>query len=818
MSPDAPRSTTDAPSPPRTVPCTHCNLPVPPGLIEPGEEEQFCCASCRTVYHAIRSCGLESFYAIRDRAEAETQRASHADRTYDEFDDEAFVEQHVRTRPDGLSQAELYLEGVHCAACVWLVEKLPSVAEGVVSARLDLRRRVAEITWSPEAISLSRIARRLNGLGYPPHALGGSDAHVLERLETRRHLARIAIAGACAGNAMLAAIAMYAGDASGMADQYRHLLRVVSALIGIIALGWPGSVFFRGAWSAIRTRTPHMDLPIALGLFVGGVTGLINTIRGEGEVYFDSLAVLVLMLLVGRFVQYRQQRRAEERLASLFALTPRRARRVRGDETQDVPVDALMVGEIVEIHAGESVPVDGVVVDGRGGVDTSLMTGESMPVTVGPGDALTAGSVNLESTLRARVEASGDETRLAKIARLVSDAAGEKPRIVQFADRISGWFLAVVTLAALGTFAAWWPIDPTAAAQHATALLIVACPCALGIATPLVLAIAIGRSAQRNIFIKSGHVLELLARPGTIVLDKTGTITEGAMSVTRWWGDASAPAIAAAMERQSTHPVARALAASSDSDVPPADDLKFHPEGVEGTVDGKRVVVGSPVFVGQTCCFGSEAQDQIEQCLAAAQTPTAIGIDGEVVAVAWISDALRTDAKRSIDELRAMGWRTMIASGDQPATVGAIAAALDIDPSHASGRVSPERKLELIRELLGADDSQTVVMVGDGVNDAAALAAASVGLAVHGGAEAALGAADAYFATSGLGRITSLVRAARKTVRTIRTVLAFSLAYNVIGVVLAAAGVIGPLFAALLMPASSFTVIATALAMRTFDD
>ena len=806
-------------APLQPVHCDHCGLPVPPGLIDPNESKQFCCSACRSVWQAIHESGLESFYALRDDDDAPRQKASTSNRHYEEFDDPAFADQYVNQREDGLCEAQLYLEGVHCSACVWLVEKLPAVADGVVHARLDLRRRVVDIVWDPQATQLSRIARRLHRLGYPPHAAHRAEDASIHRHENRKHLIRIAIATACAGNGMLAAIALYAGDASGMAEPYRHLLRAVSALIGLIALAWPGAVFFRGAWSAIRTRTAHMDLPIALGLSVGGISGLVNTLRGQGDVYFDSLAVLVFMLLVGRYVQYRQQRHADERLGSLFSLTPRHARRVRGDDIAEVPVAALVVGDIVEVHAGESLPVDGIVIDGSTEVDASLMTGESLPAAVTVGQNVVAGTVNLRRPIRVRVEASGDQTRLMKLVELVTEAARAKPRVVQFADRMSGWFVVVVTLAATATFAAWWPIDPGRATSNAVALLIVACPCALGIATPLALAVAIGRAAQRGILIKSGHVLERLARAGTIVLDKTGTLTRGRMGVTRWWGDEAAGPLAAALESAATHPAGRAIADWTPDPSVKAADIEHHSAGVVGTVDGRRVAVGSVGFVTtRGFVLDERGESEATDCLAAAQTPIAIGVDGRIVAVAWIADAPRPDAPQALEDLRAMGWRLTVASGDQPAVVDAVAGQLGIDPQQARGNMSPEDKLELIRQLQQQPDAQPVVMVGDGVNDAAALAAASVGMAVHGGAEAALAAADAYTATDGLGRITALVRASRRTMRTIRAAMGISLIYNATCVGLAATGFIGPLIAALVMPASSFTVVGLALASRTFDE
>ncbi len=808
-----------APGDPATQPvtCTHCGLPVPRGLVEPDTAEQFCCNGCRTVYEMIHACGLDGYYTLRDDATGDMQQARTTSRSYKEFDEPDFAEQHITTSPAGLKTIELYLEGVHCTACVWLVERLPMIEPGVVECRLNYRQHTARITWDDTATPMSKVARRLDRLGYPPHPLHDATDTELHRMENRKQLIRIAVAGACAGNAMLAAIALYAGDAQGMAESYRSLLRWTSMLIGIVALLGPGRVFFRGAIAALRTRVPHMDMPIALGLGVGGIAGAWHTVTASGEVYFDSLAALVFLLLLGRYIQYRQQRRADERLSALYALTPRTALRVQGDELVETAIESLRPGEIVEVPAGGSVPVDGVVCRGNSEVDRALLTGESIPVAVTEGDAVNAGSVNLASPIRVRVDAAGQATRLARLIELVSHAAGDKPRIVQFADRISGWFVVVVSLAAAVTFAVWWSHNPAEAVDHAVALLIVACPCALGLATPLAVAVAIGRAARNKVLIKSGHVLEQLAGRGTIVLDKTGTLTEGRMTLASWWGDESIRPAVAALEKQCQHPVADALAGDGKVDETiDAQIVQRSSNGIEGSAGDRSYAIGSVSFIESLgITIPPAATEQIQRNLTDRLTPVVVAVDGGVSAVAGVGDALREETRRAIDALQEMGWRLHIASGDHPEIVSHIAGQLGLDPADARGGMSPEDKLDRVREL---GEAGPVVMVGDGVNDAAAMAASSVGLAVHGGAEAALAAADAYFASPGLGGVTRLFIAAKRTLRTIRLALGVSLAYNAVAVALAAAGIIGPLIAAVIMPLSSLTVVLIAMSANTFDE
>lgn len=802
------------------VACDHCGLAVPAGLIEPGAAQQFCCRGCRTAYELIHACGLEPFYRLRDR-ETDWQRlpAAGTGRRYDEFDDAAFAGLYVRESPQRLRQVELYLEGVHCAACVWLIERLPTVVAGVVEARLALHRSLVQVVWDPAQVALSRIARVLDALGYPPHPARSAAARAARTAEDRRWLWRIALAGALAGNVMLMAIALYAGMFDGIGRAEWTLFRYGSMVLGLVSLVGPGRVFFRGAWAALRTRTPHLDLPIAVGLGVGGAGGVYHTLTGIGEIYFDSLTVLIFLLLVGRFLQHRQQRRADDALELLFSLSPRRARRMEGETVQDVPVEALAAGDVVEVRAGESLPADGVVIAGGSSVDQSLLTGESLPVSVGVGQRLAAGTLNLEATLRVRVEATGRQTRVGQLMQLVEDCARRRAPIVQLADRIAAWFTGAVIFLAVMTFAIWRGLDADRALDQAVALLIVACPCALGLATPLALAVAIGRAAKRNILIKGGDTLERLTRPGVILLDKTGTLTVGRIQLQAWHGSEAVKPAVLAIERHSSHPIARAIAAAllDEGVVPVEGPIQVQQTaqgGIAATVDARAVLIGSLPFVqSQDVAVTQRDRAWIDACTHRGLSPVCVARDGVIEAVIGLGDALRQDAERAIMSLRAMGWTVGILSGDHPALVQRVARALQIDPAQAHGGLMPEEKLAMVEQHAARG---TVVMVGDGVNDAAALAAATVGVAVHGGAEASLAASDVYLARPDLASLVELMQAARRTIGVVRRNLLASLGYNALAVSLAVAGAINPLIAAVLMPISSLTVLSLSLGARTF--
>ncbi len=803
------------------VRCTHCGLPVPLGLVDPAAGEQFCCQGCRTVYQVIHGCGLDRFYRLRESADATATPARTTQRQYGEYDDGVFRGLYCQTLADGAQATELYLEGVHCAACVWLVEKLPQVLPGVIESRLDMRRCLVRIRWQDERVKLSRIARMLDSLGYPPHPARDVRAREMRRREDHRFLIRIGVAAACAGNVMTLAFALYGGMFSGIEAEYARLFRWTSMLFGLIALLWPGSLFFRGAWAALRTRTAHLDLPIALGLLAGGLAGSVNAVLDRGEIYFDSLTMLVFLLLVGRWIQRRQQRWTGDAVELLFSLTPTSARRVVDGRIEEVPIEAVTPGDLIEVRAGDSVPVDGVVLEGHSTLDQSLLSGESRPVAVEPDQAVSAGTVNVASRLVIRVKAVGDQTRVGRLMNLVEECSRRRAPIVQFADRVAVWFVVVLLTLSAVTFAVWLWLAPQRAIDNAVALLIVACPCALGLATPLALTVAIGRAARRGILIKGGEVLELLARPGVLILDKTGTITAGKTRVISWVGSDDAKTWVAALESHSAHPVAVALRAVAGTDsareshpLDVRETVQTPGGGLTGLIDSRRLVVGSPRFVRAHDVVVPAEMDAAERvAVLAGMTPVFVAVDGRCVAVAGLGDPIREDAASALAELRRLGWSLRILSGDHPEVVAAVAEQLQVPPEAAAGNVTPEEKVAYVERLR---QHGSVVMVGDGVNDAAALSAATVGIAVHGGAEASLSAADIYLSRPGLTPVVDLVGAASSTVRAIQRSLVASLIYNTLAASLAVTGVIGPLVAAILMPLSSLTVLTLAFASHTF--
>lgn len=820
-----------APESSRTALCAHCQVRIGAELLqERGEGELlFCCSGCETVYHLLRDVGLDEYYDYRARTGGVGEPVRESSAQYSEFDAESFRALYCRDEGE-LRSAEFALSGLHCAACVWLVERLPRVVPEVREARVNFEKSTVRVLWDPRQISLSRVGRSLARLGYAPSAPRGLPQEQRRQKELRSLFVRIGVAGACAGNVMLMAFALYSSDggaaaASTMDEGTRRFFEIGSLLLSLPAL-FAGGLFFRGAWAALRTRTPHMDLPIAIGILVAFAWGALGVIRGSGELYFDSITTLIFLLLIGRYLQRRHQLSAAEAAELLHSVTPAWATRVQDLDAEtpaleQIAVESIAIGDVVQVQSGDVLPIDGVIERGRSALDMSLLSGESEPVEVQEGQQVQAGCLNRGGLLWVRAETQASDTRVAQLVHAVERSLSERTPLVSQADRLAGKFTLVILSLSLITAVVWSVLEPARALPHALSLLIVACPCALAMATPLSLSAAARRAARRKILFFRVQAMERLARSSEILFDKTGTLTEGRLTLARWDGDPLALEIARAAESISEHPVARALRqqGSSTARVELEELREELGHGITGKYDGESLWVGSTRFVRRHVSFGEEIERRLEEGPAGA-SPLLVAWGDRVRAIGWLEDRLRDGVGHSLRRLHESGHRLVLLSGDHPNVVSRVAEQLREETripelfSEVRGGQSPEEKLEFVVGRLGR--SRTVVMVGDGVNDAGALARADVGIAVHGAAEASRLSADVFLADAGARDLVELMTGAARTLAVIRRGILFSLAYNVVGVSLAMTGLLNPLVAAVLMPLSSLTVVTNAYRSKTF--
>jgi Cu2+-exporting ATPase len=788
-----------------TTQCFHCGEPVPAGLRLSvriaGESRPMCCEGCKAAAEFIRDAGLADYYRFRDSPAPRPETAPDDSwSTYDRPE----VQTPLVARRGETASVNLLLEGLRCSACGWLIERRLERLAGVTSISVNPATGRAHLEWRIGELPLSSILRAIHGLGYRPHLLGAADTLEVAVRERRQAMKRLALAGLGMTQVMMFAVALYAGAFDGMDPVFRQYLRLVSMLVATPVLLYSGRPFLAGAWGSLRSGQFGMDVPVALALLLAWSASTFNTLAGQGEVYFDSVTTFIFLLSLGRFAEMAARHRAGSTSDALLRLQPASAIRFSGAATERVPVSALHVGDTVLVPVGETFPADGTLVAGATTVNEAMLTGEAHALKRGVGDAVLGGSINLSQPARVRIDALGHETVLASIVRLLERAQTERPAIARMADRWSSWFVGGVLLAAVVVALAWLAVDPERAFGTTLAVLVVTCPCALSLATPTAITAATSSLARRGLLITRAETIETLAHTDRVVLDKTGTLTLGEPLVSRCTPLGSLEAerclrIAAGLERTSTHPIARAFQQVANPLPAPEQASGEAGEGLEGRYDGVRYRLGRRDFVAAIAGTADRAD-----------AGTYLGRDGEWLAEIEITDALRPGAREAVLRLARQGIAVEIASGDHAAAVAAIARQTAIADHHA--RLRPEDKMALVRAHEAA--GETVLMVGDGINDAPVLAAASVSIAMGAGTSLAQSSAGAVLMAADLDILPTAVETARRTVGVIRQNLGWAVAYNLAALPLAALGYIPPWAAAIGMSTSSLLVVANALRLR----
>jgi len=798
--------------------CFHCGQPVPPGshyqAVIDGQARPMCCPGCEAVANAIIEAGLADFYRYRtDNAPNPNQLVPDALETLDLYDRPEVQQRFVSGEPEE-REAALILEGITCAACVWLSERHVGRLPGVLEFSVNYSTQRARVRWDERQIHLSDILKAISAIGYLAHPYDPRHQAKVHERERGRALRRLAVAGLGMMQVMMLAVALYAGEDQGMSPDMMHFLRWVSLVIATPVVWYAGWPFFSGAWRDLRQRRLGMDVPVALA--VGGtyVASLIATVSRSGEVYFESATMFVFFLLLGRFLEMGARQCASAAVESLATLLPALATRLEADGSETRGgVAELVPGDRVRIRPGETVPADGAILRGTSSVDESLLTGESLPRARRPGEALIGGAVNVESPLDMRVTRVGQDTVLSGIQRLLDRAQSEKPRIARLAEMGTGWFVLGVLLLAAGAALVWWQIEPVRAFWVAVAVLVVSCPCALALATPVAMTASTGQLTRRGVITTRGHALETLARIDTLVFDKTGTLTEGELRLEQVTPLGTLPAgrchaLAAALEQGSEHPLARAIVVDAPQ-AGPVEQLQATPgRGVAGEIDGVAYRVGNLEFVRELSGAASVPQP------VPGHSPVYLGSAGGLLAVLTLSDQLRPDAAQTVAGLIEQGIEVRLFSGDEPATAQRVAEQLGIE--QVRGGLLPADKLARLRELQA--QGRTVAMVGDGVNDAPVLSGAHVSIAMASGVELARNSADMILQANRLTPLLDAVVQARATLRIIHQNIGWALGYNLVALPVAAAGLLTPWLAALGMSLSSLLVVLNALRLLRHND
>ncbi|OUR97137.1 cadmium-translocating P-type ATPase [Halobacteriovorax marinus] len=772
--------------------CTHCG----DSTMSPirSDKQIFCCHGCQTVFHALKEKNLLQYYKLRERAGINTG-IKPTDINQDDFSymsQSKFQAEYLKLNENGLS-IKYYLEGIHCVACVWLLEKVPHFITEVNSARVDLSKSTLEITITPEA-DLEYITSEISKIGYRPHPIKSNEEVEYYKLkEDRLKLIQIGVAGACSANIMLYSISIYAGAG----EIFSNVFGWVSFILTLPIIFFSALPFYKSSLSSIKKKTINIDIPISLAIILASITGFYNLVMGINHFYFDSIATLVFLLLTSRYLVHKSLQNGLDStgLKSLFEQSGILRFNKELDYFESIHSEHLQVGDMLKIRQGQSFPNDGEVIEGEGHVNNSLISGESTPIKVTINDQVFAGAQNISEDLIVRVTHSFNESTLGKIISTVESTNNSKTYLHSLTDKLSKWFVSVVF--ALSLFCFFYFLNTLGidiAIKRTLSLIIISCPCALGLASPLALARAMSLARRSGIIIKSERSIEELANSKSIYFDKTGTLTKGNFTVS--WVDSNLDLdkykeIIYSLEKKSSHPIAKALREwSRNSENLKLTNYKECPgSGVSATIAGNHYFLGK----ARNCSDLKE------------NTIVEFNENDQLLATFFLSDELRPEAFSLIQSLKESDKNIFILSGDQRVNVEFIGEKLSLLTSNCFGDQTPESKAQII-----AKDHNTL-MVGDGANDAIAMKEANVSISVRGAMGISLRASDIYLTNSPMESLKELFILANKTYKAIKINLALSISYNVFGITLAFLGYISPLVAAVLMPISSATVIIATL-------
>ncbi|WEJ62872.1 heavy metal translocating P-type ATPase [Thiomicrorhabdus lithotrophica] len=809
--------------------CFHCGQAIPEAdlILKPirGVAQKFCCNGCASVCEVIHEAGMESFYKRTPDGELlSPPPPPNKDIEFYDYDEvqSQFVGDLVDKR-----EITLMSEAIHCAACVWLIEHTLAKKEGLLLARVNFTNKQIKIRWDNSKIKLSEIIKALNAIGYDATPYDPSASEEAYRKANRDLLYRLGFAGFAMMNVMWFAVALYSGAAEDA--EYRNYFHWLLFVIATITLGYSGQPFLKGAWTSIRSRTVGMDVSISLGMLTTYFYSLWVTLdpTHSGDVYYDTLIDFMFLLLIGRYLEAISKNKAIDASRRLMDLQPKVARKVIDGVESVVPVRTLLKGDLIVVKPGEQVPVDGVVAQGQSMVNESMLSGESKEINKKTNDQVVAGTLNVDGHLTITVEKILQDTQLGKIVHMVEEAQGSKAPIQCTADKIMPLFVSTTISLALASFVFWlFMEDLEFAVITATAVLIITCPCAFGLATPMAIAVASGVSARNGILVKNGTVLEILHSIDHFVFDKTGTLTKGQMKVV---GEAYVDPVSresilkavASIENLSEHSLGNGIVDSVKEEFDwgtnswsSVDGFKIIPgKGVEGTIDNAYYQIGTASWLlSLKMSLPKELRLTAEQKAKSAQTAVWVAKDSVVLGVLFLEDEIRPEAIELIERLKAKGKEVTLLSGDLEVVAKRVAEQLG--GMNVIAEVLPQDKNEVIKKLQAT--GQSVAMVGDGVNDAPALVRADVGIALGSGTDVSMESADIVLMNNELLAVNTAIELSARTLRTIKQNIASSITYNLIMVPLAMSGVLTPLIAAITMPLSSLVVVGNAARIRSF--
>lgn len=782
------------------IACAHCHLEFEKDEMiadKRGSGELFfCCKGCQGIYHLLKDEGLDSFYGKLGASTLEPPKNALEDSA--RFDFEGFHKRYVTDREDGYKEISLIIEGIHCAACVWLNEKILTRADGVIEANINFTNNKARIVWDENKIKLSNIIDRIRSIGYDALPYDSKIQEESANRLRRQNYSKMIVGVFATMNIMWIAVALYAGYFTGIQQDHKNILHLAEFILASITLFYSGSIFYKGAWGALKHGFVTMDTLVSVGSTLTYAYSIYASVTQAGEAYFDSVTMIITFVLVGKYLETLSKKQAVDTLDTLSSLIPTEVCIYANGKSEYKQIENVEVGEIVEMKAGDVAALDGDVIFGEANFDESTLSGESEPVLKKDGDKITSGSKNLDGMIHYRVTKDFKNSSFSEIVRLLSESLEKKPKIESIANVLSRYFsLTILSLSAL-TFIGWIYFGASfeKALVVSVSVIIIACPCALALATPIASVIGLYAAAKKGAIFKSSSFLETIAKANILILDKTGTLTEGRPKVVNEIKFAEYDKVLlATLVSISRHPVSEAVFEYAHEVPVYIDSQKeMRSQGLEAKIEGRYVQGGNIDFLsakGIKVDFESD------------KTIFAYAEDGVLKAIFELEDKVKDGAKEVVEEAQRLGLRVLMLTGDNENSASKVAEKLGI--KEYKSKMTPSSKLIFIEEAQNAGN--IVIMAGDGINDSLALARADIGIAMASGAEINLQTSDIVLLKNSLRELKYAIFIGRKTYRTIKQNIGISIVYNAITIPLAVAGFVIPLVAAISMSFSSILVV-----------
>lgn len=792
--------------------CDHCHLEFDEQVLIPetigGEIRFFCCKGCQGVYHLLSDEGLDSFY--EKLGETRLDPVSQKQDDLSRFDSPVFMGQYIQER-DGFSSIALIIEGIHCTACVWLNEKVLLRTEGILEADINYTNNKASILWDPSQIKLSEIIETIRSIGYNAYAYDPRLQESQANRARKEYYTRMIVGVFCTMNIMWLAIAQYAGYFTGIRDEVKQLLHIAEWGLATPTLFYSGWIFFKGAWSGIRHRFINMDLLVAAGASLTYVYSIYAMLSGAGETYFESVTMIVTFVLVGKFFEIQSKKSAVDTLDKLNAQVPAQATIIRGDDLVSIPVEEVNIGDVIELKPGEKAAIDGVLLSESAVFDESSLTGEADPVEKGAGEEILSGTLNLHGVAKYRATKDFSKSLLHTLVSLVEDSLRHKPRIEEKANELSRHFSLAILSIALLTFIGWMVFHGhfETSLIVTISVIVIACPCALALATPIATLVGISTAFGKGVLFKEARFLETMAKCDVLLLDKTGTITEGRPRVVEVKIDESFDMkLLYSLVQNSTHPISQGVLYWLKEQHPNVKRMETEgfeqvkARGLKAMIDGHEVVGGNPAFMSEAgISFEGESGNM---------TLFIFAVDKKVVARFFLKDRPKEQAEESIRAIKEMGITVMMLTGDHAQAAREIAEQVGIEQVRSD--LLPQEKAEVVEAM--RNEGRHVVMAGDGINDTLALSKSDIAIAMGNGADVAVSVSDVVVMNDSLVGLKDAFVLSRKTYKFVKQNLGISLVYNALTIPLAVAGYVIPLIAALSMSLSSLLVVGNSLRIK----